>query len=95
MEIISIILELLLLFVAIIGLTSAWYFWKRSYREIKFMRDLKQIDYMQEHSFALLGRFVKEALDKEIEIDNPYSKGTPQWALFNMVTNLYQQENSK
>lgn len=91
MEVVMLIISALSLIVAILTLICTWYFWRRSYKEWKTIRELKSIDFSQEGSFLKMDRLYRELRKNGIQIPNPYSDNPFLSAIYNMLENEYKE----
>jgi hypothetical protein len=92
MEATMLIISILSLIVAILTLICTWYFWRRSYKEWKTIRELKNIDFSQEGSFSSMSRLYRELRKNGIRIPNPYSDNPFLSVIYNMLENEYKED---
>ena len=92
MEITMLVIAILSLLVDIVTAFCAILFWRYSYQEYKTIKEFRQVDFSKEGSYPAITRFYNEKRDQGIRVENPYQEGSPEWAIYNMSENMYQED---
>lgn len=93
MEAWSLVLSIVGVLLSAAGIIVSIFCWKCTYREIKARKDLKAIEFNEEHCFTQFNKFVLEYLEANPNAENPFdfhSKDTAtamKACLFNMIQN--------
>ena len=92
-EIISIILSSISIFIGIAGIIFSYYFWKHAWKSIQTLKEIKNIDFSQEYSMQKLNNLFDTLNDEDAKNLPPFQK-----VLYNAHQNIkkcYNENNNE
>ena len=93
MEVWSLVLSIIGVLFSAAGIVVSILCWRHTYQEVKALKNLRAIEFNEEHCFTQFNKFVLEYLEANPNAENPfdfYSKDTAtviKACLFNMIRN--------